>query len=80
MWVHVIGSLVAPLKMLQVPNAEDKNGIFVVPGVPRIDIWVFPSRGAYKGITNSPTDLINKGPAGGRVIAPDITRFWPINI
>jgi hypothetical protein len=36
--VHVIGSLVAPLKMLQVPNAEDKNGIFVVPGVPRIDI------------------------------------------
>jgi len=35
---------------------------------------VLPSKGAGKGITNSPTDLTNKGPAGGKVTVPEIKR------
>ena len=62
------------MKILHVPEAEDKNGTFVVPGVPTIEICVFPSKGAGKGITNSPTDLTSNGPAGGKVTVPDIKR------
>jgi len=35
---------------------------------------VLPSKGAGKGITNSPTDLTSKGPAGGKVTVPEIKR------
>lgn len=37
-WIQLIGSLLLDLKILHVPEAEDKNGTFVVPGVPTIEI------------------------------------------
>ena len=69
-----MGSLWAPLKILHVPKADDKNGIFVVPGVPTIEICVLPSRAAGSGITNSPTDLTSKGPAGGKMTGSAMMR------
>lgn len=66
--------------MLHVPKAVDKKGMLVVPGVPLMEICVFPSREASRGIINYPTDLIRRGPAGGRVTVPLMTRSWPMVI
>ena len=63
-----------PIKILHVPKADEINGMLVVPGVPKIDIWVLPSREACNGMTNSPTDLVRDGPAGGSVTALTTVR------